>query len=84
MYGFMRAAAAVGMVTALALAAVPTAAADTPAWNGRYRLTGYASAKAGTSIAARQKEPPFSAEYDVVTTCAGASRCIAWRRGQSR
>ena len=68
--------AAAGLVTVIGLIAAPGAAAETPAWNGRYRLIGYANQKGGTSVAARQKEQPFSAEYDVYTSCSG-SRCVA-------
>lgn len=44
-------------------------------WSGRYTVVTYASQKAGTSAAARQSEPDFSAQYTFLTQC--SSRCVA-------
>ncbi len=75
MSGF-RVAAAAALAVVIAAITAPTGAADTAAWNGRYRLFGYAAEKAGTSIAARQPESTFSAEYVVVSMCSGG-QCVA-------
>lgn len=44
--------------------------------NGRYQMVTYASQKAGTSPAARQREGDFGAVFTLATTCSG-SRCVA-------
>ena len=55
--------------------AVPAHAA-TPSWNGKYSLVRYAVEKSGTSVAAGQAEPTFSADYVFSTACSTAS-CVA-------
>jgi len=46
------------------------------AWNGHYQMVTYASQKAGTSPATRQKENDFGATFTVSTTCSTAA-CVA-------
>lgn len=46
-----------------------------PLWSGRYTVVTYASEKIGTSVAARQPEPDFSAQYTFSTSC--TSTCVA-------
>ena len=45
-----------------------------PLWSGRYTVVTYASEKIGTSVAARQPEPDFSAQYTFSTACEGIAR----------
>ena len=45
-------------------------------WNGRYTVVTYASQKVGTSVAARQSEPDFSAAFVFSTTCS-VTTCVA-------
>lgn len=68
-----------------ALAAVTASVAGTPAvcahavspsWNGKYSLVRYAASKSGTSVAATQAEPTFSADY-VFTTACSSGKCVA-------
>lgn len=47
-----------------------------PSWNGKYSLVRYAVNKTGTSVAATQSEPTFSADY-VFTTACSSGRCVA-------
>ena len=47
-----------------------------PSWNGRYSLVRYAVSKSGTSVAAGQAEPTFSADYVFVTNCSSGG-CVA-------
>lgn len=47
-----------------------------PSWNGKYSLVRYAVSKTGTSVAATQAEPTFSADY-VFTTACSSGRCVA-------
>lgn len=56
-------------------AGVMTAHAAGQLWSGRYTVVTYASQKAGTSVATRQPEPDFSAQFTFATSC--SSRCIA-------
>src|SRR6185312_9683119 len=67
------------------LAAVTASVAGTPAvyahavspsWNGKYSLVRYAVSKSGTSVAATQAEPTFSADYVFTTVCA-SGECVA-------
>lgn len=63
----------------LALVAVfgtPEADAATPSWTGKYSLVRYAVNKTGTSVAATQAEPTFSADYVFSTVCSATS-CVA-------
>jgi hypothetical protein len=53
-------------IAILATPAVPVHAAM-PSWNGKYSLVRYAVDKSGTSVAAGQAEPTFSADYVFVT-----------------
>src|SRR4051812_37980755 len=57
-------------------AAVPGQAAA-PAWNGKYSLVRYAVDKSGTSVAAGQAEPTFSADYVFTTACSTTTTCVA-------
>jgi hypothetical protein len=50
--------------------------AVSPAWNGKYSLVRYAAGKSGTSVAATQTEPTFSADY-VFTTACSSGTCVA-------
>ncbi|WP_372441062.1 Rv2253 family sensor-like surface protein [Mycolicibacterium mengxianglii] len=68
------AATVTGMLFAMC-AALGTAHAAGQPWSGRYTVVTYASQKAGTSIAARQSEADFSAQYTFATSC--SSRCVA-------
>ena len=61
---------------AVALSTAPCAQAAPKPWNGRYQFVTYASQKAGTSPAARQKENDFGAVFTLSTACAG-TRCVA-------
>ncbi|WP_158019269.1 hypothetical protein [Mycobacterium basiliense] len=47
-----------------------------PAWIGKYSLVRYADEKVGTSMAASQTEPTFSADYVFTTSCS-AAQCVA-------
>ena len=47
-----------------------------PSWNGKYSLVRYAVDKSGTSVAASQAEPTFSADYVFVTSCS-TGKCVA-------
>jgi hypothetical protein len=64
-----------GMLNAAPALNPPEAAAQ-PAWNGRYQMVTYASKKAGTSPATRQRENDFGAEFMLATACSGAI-CVA-------
>jgi len=50
---------------ATAIPGAPAGAAHTatPSWSGKYSLVRYAVEKSGTSVAAGQAEPTFSADY---------------------
>ncbi|MCV7195950.1 hypothetical protein [Mycobacterium angelicum] len=68
------------MLGALAVAAFggPTVCvqAASPAWTGKYSLVRYAVDKSGSSVAASQAEPTFSADYVFVTACT-SGQCVA-------
>jgi hypothetical protein len=68
------------MFGAMAIAIFGTPAfavhAAMPSWSGKYSLVRYAAEKSGTSVAASQTEPAFSADYVFVTSCS-AGKCIA-------
>src|ERR1700753_532674 len=72
------------VIQAAVLATIATfvtpAHAATPAWNGKYSLVRYAVDKSGTSVAATQAEPTFSADYTFVTSCASGT-CVATATG---
>lgn len=63
------------VVAALCVCSEATAQAAPQGWNGRYTVVTYASEKIGTSIASRQPEPDFSAQYTFATSC--GSICTA-------
>lgn len=50
--------------------------AMSPSWNGKYSLVRYAAGKSGTSVAATQAEPTFSADYVFSTACSSGT-CVA-------
>jgi len=56
-----------------------TADAAPQAWNGVYNMVTYASQKAGTSAANRQRENDFSAPFTLSTSC--AATCVATAAG---
>lgn len=74
---FVRRVAVLGgiAVALLAFADVPTHAAM-PSWNGKYSLVRYAVDKTGSSAAAGQAEPTFSADYVFSTSCS-SGKCVA-------
>ncbi len=75
--GRMCAALFIAVTTAVALVFAPASVgADTRAWTGRYTMVSYASQKVGTSVAARQPEADFSAEFVFATSCS-TGRCVA-------
>ncbi|MGV0717477.1 hypothetical protein ABQE93_18945 [Mycolicibacterium sp. XJ662] len=55
---------------------MPIASAADAQWNGRYQIITFASDKIGTSVAASQAEPDFSAEYVLSTDCS-SGLCVA-------
>lgn len=71
-----RAKTAAAVLTAAAILVALPANAAAPAWNGKYSLVRYAVDKTGTSVAAGQAEPTFSADYVFVTACSSAT-CVA-------
>jgi len=54
----------------------PAAQAMPKPWNGRYQMLTYASQKAGTSPASRQKENDFGAVFTLSTSCT-VTTCVA-------
>ena len=66
---------ALSVTSATVLAASPANAAEQQ-WSGRYTMVSYASQKDGTSVAARQPEPDFNAEFMFVTDCS-SGKCVA-------
>lgn len=69
----------VALVAAAALAALvcpPPARATPKPWEGRYQMMTYASRKAGTSAASRQREDDFGATFTLATECS-ARTCVA-------
>jgi hypothetical protein len=68
------------VLSAIAVAIVGTTTvvvhAALPSWNGKYSLVRYAVSKIGTSVAASQAEPTFSANYVFVTSCS-SGKCVA-------
>ncbi|WP_163766650.1 hypothetical protein [Mycolicibacterium parafortuitum] len=63
------------VIAAASVCAAPAATAAPPNWSGRYTVVTFASQKIGTSVATRQPEPDFSAQYTFSTTCVGT--CVA-------
>lgn len=69
--------AASAAVLAGGLLAGPTAHADeTPFWGGWYKITFHTDQKSGSSIAATQRETPYTAWYKITTNCSGG-KCVA-------
>ena len=70
---------AAAVLSVIAIAVFGTAAspvhAATPSWDGKYSLVRYAVDKSGTSVAAGQAEPTFSADYVFATSC--SAKCVA-------
>ena len=72
------------VVTLVAVATICAAGVISPAsahatpqpWSGRYQMVTYASQKAGTSPANRQKENDFGATFTLSTACS-ATACMA-------
>lgn len=62
--------------TGAGISAMPAAAAADAQWNGRYQIVTFASEKMGTSVAAAQAEPDFSAQYVLSTDCS-SGLCVA-------
>ncbi len=71
-----RTAAGAAAMLAAALAGAPQAGAAPQPWNGRYQMVTYASQKAGTSPATRQRESDFGAAFTLSTACSVA-KCVA-------
>jgi hypothetical protein len=67
---------AVATICAASLVSLASAHAAPQAWNGRYQMVTYASQKAGTSPATRQKENDFGATFTLSTSCSTAA-CVA-------
>ncbi len=73
----VRMGALVGVCAGLALLpVVPSAAADTPSWNGDYEITFIVGPKGGTSLAAGQPEQQYSDVYTLQSSCTGG-QCTA-------
>ncbi|HTQ17840.1 hypothetical protein [Mycobacterium sp.] len=68
--------ATLAVIASAALVSAIPAHAATPAWNGRYSLVRYAAQKSGSSVAAGQAEPTFSADYNFATACSAVT-CVA-------
>ncbi|MGY4711902.1 Rv2253 family sensor-like surface protein [Mycolicibacterium sp. CBM1] len=66
----------VAVVLAAGLLSPASAHGQPQAWTGRYQMVTYASQKAGTSPASRQKESDFGATFTLSTTCSAGS-CVA-------
>jgi hypothetical protein len=66
----------VSCAAAACFSAMPSADAAEAAWNGRYQVVTYASDKMGSSPAAAQAEPDFSAQYALATDCT-SGLCVA-------
>jgi len=66
----------VATLCAASLLVSSTAQGQPPTWNGRYQMVTYASQKAGTSPATRQKENDFGAVFTLSTACSAAT-CVA-------
>lgn len=58
------------------LCVAPIVGADQPSWNGWYQLTFHTDQKSGTSMAATQRETPYTAAYLFSTNCS-SGQCIA-------
>ena len=63
-------AALIGAASVASAVVLPASASPlAQQWSGRYKVVSYASLKYGTSVAARQPEPDFSAEFVFLTGC---------------
>ncbi|GAY16179.1 hypothetical protein MSZK_29050 [Mycobacterium sp. shizuoka-1] len=67
---------ATATICAAGLVSPASAHGAPPAWTGRYQMITYASQKAGTSPATRQRENDFGATFTVSTACTGGA-CVA-------
>jgi opacity protein-like surface antigen len=63
-------------ITAACFSATAIADAADGEWNGRYHIVTFASDKMGTSVAAAQREPDFSASYVLSSDCS-SGLCVA-------
>jgi opacity protein-like surface antigen len=63
-------------ITAACISAAATAEAANAEWNGRFQIVTFASDKMGSSVAAAQSEPDFSAQYVLATDCS-SGLCVA-------
>lgn len=68
--------AAAASVLAMAIGCPPAAHAAPKPWNGTYQMVTYASQKAGTSAASRQRENDFGAKFTLATQCS-VRECVA-------
>ena len=62
--------------TAACISVATIAEAAGPEWNGRYQIVTFASDKMGSSVAAAQSEPDFSASYVIASDCS-SGLCVA-------
>ena len=62
--------------TAACISVAATAEAAGAEWNGPYQIVTFASDKMGSSVAAAQPEPDFSASYVLATDCS-SGLCVA-------
>ena len=62
--------------TAACISVATIAEAAGPEWNGRYQIVTFASDKMGSSVAAAQPEPDFSASYVLATDCS-SGLCVS-------
>ena len=70
-------AALIGAASVASAVVLPASASPlAQQWSGRYKVVSYASLKYGTSVAARQPEPDFSAEFVFLTGCS-SGMCVA-------
>jgi hypothetical protein len=61
---------------AVAVSLSPTAAADSPSWNGQYAITFIVGPKGGSSIAAGQSEVQYTDTYTFRSSCTSGA-CTA-------
>nr|WP_245906257.1 hypothetical protein [Mycolicibacterium palauense] len=71
---------AVALMCGAGVGAAAPAYAAPQSWTGRYLMVTHASAKGGTSPAARQRENDFSAVFTFSTSCA-TGYCVATAQG---
>lgn len=69
--------AAAALLAGGLLADIPQASADVTAnWDGMYKMTFHTDEKSGTSVAAAQRETPYTATYTFKTDCS-SGKCVA-------